>query len=295
MRSSHTRLATTIIAGLFVATACTSAATPAPATTPTALPSIAVTPMPPQTPAVTPATTQLPTAPPPSPTDSFAITVAVTVVDSLRVRSQPRVSGDSNMYEPLLPLGTQLLIFGGPVSASGYAWYEVVPLTSRTLPSGWIASAGRDREPWIAADAFDCPPVPTDFRSLAALPRGVGLACFPHLPITVQARLISCNCDADGAWYTPGWFSFGGGISKLLVEPDVTSAPPDWADWFLLNLDPAGEHPDPLPLGKLVEVTGIFDHPAATTCTLTEMDGEPVHSHGCRLEFAVTRLVVQGL
>jgi hypothetical protein len=38
------RLATTIIVGLFVAAACTSAATPAPVVTPTASPSITVTP-----------------------------------------------------------------------------------------------------------------------------------------------------------------------------------------------------------------------------------------------------------
>ena len=134
-------------------------------------------------------------------------TTAVTAVDGVRVRSQPRVSDDSFKEEPLLPLGTELYVLDGPVSASGYDWYEVAQLTSRTLPSGWVASAGRDGEPWIAAGAFDCPPVPTDFRSLAALPAGVGLACFPQVPITVQARLISCKCDIDGAWYTPSWFA----------------------------------------------------------------------------------------
>lgn len=46
MRSSHSGFAITFIAGLFVAAACTSAATPAPATapTPTASPSITITP-----------------------------------------------------------------------------------------------------------------------------------------------------------------------------------------------------------------------------------------------------------
>lgn len=216
--------------------------------------------------------------------------------DGLRVRSQPRVSDDSHEFEPLLPLGTQLLVLGGPVSASGYAWYEVAPLTSRAMPSGWIASAGRDGVPWIAADDFDCPPVPTDVRSLAALPAGVGLACFPRVPITVEARLIPCNCDADGSGYMPSWFFLGSGSPDLLVEPGVTdptySGNPD--DWFALNLDPAGEHPDVLPIGQVVEVTGIFDHPAAADCTRTEMDGEPVPSQGCRLEFAVTRLLVIG-
>jgi len=191
-----------------------------------------------------------------------------------------------------LPVGTKVYVIDGPVSASGYAWYQVVPLTSRTLPSGWVASASRDGEPWIAASDFDCPPLPTDVRSLASLPPGVGLACFPRVPITIQARLISCNCDADGAWYTPSWFFLGSGGPNLLVEPGVTRAPPNFADWFVLNLDPAGEHPDVPPVGKVVQATGIFDHPAAASCTRTEMDGKPAPTQGCRLEFAVTRLLV---
>ena len=220
-------------------------------------------------------------------------TAAVTIVDGLRVRSKPRISDDSFKSEPLLPLGTQLYVLDGPIAASGYTWYEVVPLASRTLPSGWVASAGRDGEPWIAAGAFDCPPVPTDIRALAALPPGVGLACFPRVPITVRARLISCNCDADGSWYTPSWFFLGSGGPTLLVEPGLTHVPDSATpgDWFELNLDPNGQHPDVLPIGEVVDVTGIFDHPAAASCTRTDMDGEPAPSQGCRLEFAVTRLV----
>ena len=127
--------------------------------------------------------------------------------------------------------------------------------------------------------------------SLAALLPGVGLACFPRVPITVQASLISCNCDIDGDWYTPFWFHLNDNPT-LLVEPGVTSVPPDMAEWFGLNLDPTGEQPDVLPVGKVVEVTGIFDHPAAADCTRTEIGTDkPVRSQGCRLEFAVTRLV----
>jgi hypothetical protein len=247
------------------------------------------------TPSLAPAPTDS-ISPSPKQTDSFVGRIVTTLADDgLRVRSQPRISDDSRKFEPLLPLGTQLYVLDGPVSASGYAWYEVVPLASRTQPTGWVASAGLDGEPWIAAGAFDCPPVPPDFRSLLALPPAVGLACFPRVPITVEARLISCNCDADGAWYTPSWFFLGSGSPDLLVEPGVTGADSlNSDDWFALNLDPTGEHPDVLPVGEVVEVTGIFDHPAAANCTRTEMDGEPVPSQECRLEFAVTRLLVSG-
>ena len=231
----------------------------------------------------------------PEATDSFVGSVVTTLADDgLRVRSAPRVSDDSAKQEPLLPLGTLLYVLEGPVSASGYAWYEVAPLESRDLPSGWVASADRDGVPWIISGDFDCPRVPTDIESLATLPLGVGLACFPRAPITVEARLIACNCDIDGPWYSPDWFFLASGSPTLLVEPDVTDVPHDFANWFELNLDPVGEHPEVLPLGQVVEVTGIFDHPAASTCTRTEMDGSPVASRGCRLEFAVTRLLVFG-
>ena len=250
-------------------------------------------PSPSPTPVLTPSPTGSAAAVP-KPTDSFVGGVVTTLAgDGLRVRSEPRVSDDSLKLDPLLPVGSRLYVLDGPVSASGYAWYQVAPLMLRNLPSGWVASADRDGEPWIAAEDFDCPPVPTDFRSLAALPPGVGLACFPRVPITVEARVISCNCNIDGSWYMPSWFHLNDN-PELLVEPSVTSVPSDMADWFGLNLDPAGEHPDVLPEGEVVEVTGIFDHPAATNCTRTDMDGEPASSPGCRLEFAVMRLLLRG-
>jgi hypothetical protein len=217
--------------------------------------------------------------------------VAVTVVPGLRVRSEPRVSDDSVKLDPVLPIGTPLYVLDGPVSASGYMWYEVAPLSSSKLPMGWVAKADRSSEPWLAGSHFSCPQVPTDFRSLAALPPGVGLACYPHVPITVSARLIGCDCDVDSGSLTPGWFSLGTGGPEMLVEPRMTRPPRDVRDWFWLSLDPAGQHPKVLPMGEVVEVTGIFDHPAAATCTYTELEGKPAPSQLCRLAFAVTRLV----
>jgi len=90
------------------------------------------------------------------------------------------------------------------------------------------------------------------------------------------------------------WFYLDSGSPVLLVPPDVSTVPKDAADWFVLDLDPAGEQPDVLPIDQVVEVTGIFDHPAAATCTRTEMDGRPSPSQGCRLAFAVTQLLVFG-
>ncbi len=84
--------------------------------------------------------------------DPLLNTFVVTVSDRLRVRSEPRVSDDSTKYEPLLPLGTELLVLDGPVSASGYTWYKVAPVSFSRLEGpgfGWVAMAGKDGEPWI--------------------------------------------------------------------------------------------------------------------------------------------------
>ena len=80
-------------------------------------------------------------------------TIAVTVSDRLRVRSEPRVSADSIKYEPVLPLGTELVILDGPVEDSGYTWYPVRPLAFSGLDGpglGWVAMADKNGEPWIA-------------------------------------------------------------------------------------------------------------------------------------------------
>ena len=123
-------------------------------TTPTAAPSIS------------PAATSAPT---PSATpvalDPFVGTVVVTVSDDLVVRSEPWVGDDSVMYRPWLPIGTELKVLSGPVSGSGYTWYEVEPVSFTGLDGpgqGWVAMAGNDGEPWIAL--AELPPMPTGVR-----------------------------------------------------------------------------------------------------------------------------------
>lgn len=82
----------------------------------------------------------------------------VTLVDKLRVRSEPRVSDDSIKYEPLLPKGTMITVVGGPVVASGYSWY-LVELEKVVLEGGitrgWVAGGDRDGTPWIMARGID--------------------------------------------------------------------------------------------------------------------------------------------
>lgn len=105
--------------------------------------------------AAVPATSPVasPAASAPAQADPFVGKVVVTVTDDLVVRSQPRVADDSVIYRPYLPRGTELRVIDGPVKASGYTWYQVIPvsfvLTGRPA-NGWVAVAGKDGEPWIA-------------------------------------------------------------------------------------------------------------------------------------------------
>jgi hypothetical protein len=83
---------------------------------------------------------------------------AVTIVDTLRVRSQPNVSDESIKYEPLLGSGSELQFVGGPAAGSGYWWYEVSlpPSVLRGgVTRGWIAAGDRDGTPWIQCMGID--------------------------------------------------------------------------------------------------------------------------------------------
>ena len=220
--------------------------------------------------------------------------IAVTLSDGVRVRSRPEVSETSTKYEPLLPAGTSLFVLGGPVAGSGYDWYEVAAVTFSGLEaaSGWVAAGSRDGVAWLEPGTVECPPVPADFTALAALTRGERLACFGGAPITVRARIVPCYCDIDAGAIQPEWFGFGNGQPLFLVEPTASTAPSDPRDWIILHLDPAGQHPDPLPVGELVEVTGMFDHPAARDCMLAMFDEPSRPTPACRFAFAVTSLAV---
>ena len=102
-----------------------------------------------------PVTSGPPASPSAAPSAAYAPaigSVAVTVSDRLRVRSEPRVSDDSTKYEPVLPVGTTLFVLAGPVSASGYTWYKVAPVSFAGLEgpgNGWVAIADKDGQPWV--------------------------------------------------------------------------------------------------------------------------------------------------
>lgn len=247
------------------------------------------------TPAPSTSTDQLTSAPSGTPkTDVLAAgRAAITVVDGVRVRSAPSLDDAVSLkYAPLLPGGTELFVFEGPTAASGYDWWHVVPTAFRLggPGHGWVAGASREGEPWVQPTRIDCPPTPTNLGALRTLTDGMAVACFARKPITVRARLVSCNCDMDGPPVEPPWL----GISAepiLLVDPTETGPPDRTEDWYQLHVDPNARVTS-LPVGQVVDITGTFDHPAAADCVVTDFDGQPMPSVACRFVFAVTALEV---
>jgi len=155
---------------------------PAPSPSPVVAsgPAVAPSASPTGAPVVSPTAPTSTTAPSPA-SDPFVGMIVVTVSDDLVVRSEPRVGNDSIMYVPWLPLGTELTVLDGPVSGSGYAWYKVAPVSFAGLTGpgyGWVATAGRDGEAWIA------------LAEGPARPSGVALA---------QASVVRAKADPKAA------------------------------------------------------------------------------------------------
>ena len=200
--------------------------------------------------------------------DPLLNAVVVTVSDRLRVRSEPRVSDDSIMYEPVLPLGTELTVLDGPVSASGYVWYKIAPVSFVGLEGpgyGWVALAGKDGEPWIAlaespiaaielakANMARAPADPADAKSAVASINAFALDLYqamvadPELDLSAKNAVFSPTSIAlalgmaragargdtaaqmDGVLHANGWSELGAGLNAL--DQALASRNATWTD-----------------------------------------------------------------
>ncbi len=302
------RWATLVAVLSVVLVACSAEAQPAsspratPEASPLASPLAAVTPAPTPvvTPTSTPETTPSATSTPDAASRKLAPdTIAVVATNDLVVKSEPGTGKSSYGYKPWLQRGDQLYVLRGPVRASGYQWYEVMPLSARYEDSGWVAAASKSGKPWIKplASAPGCPVTPSTVAGLAALPDGVRLACFSGVPITVTALLATCSVEEADAGHDPPMFD--GVYDPLadvpspieLYDPWVDPCPEE-GDVLPLNLDPASTSVDALRVGHVANVTGIFDHPAAAGCVwFSFIEGGPdADPEWCRPRFVVTRI-----
>ena len=194
---------------------------------------------------------------------------AVTVTDDLRVRSEPRVSDDSVKHAPTLPVGTQLIVIGGPVQASGYTWIQVSPIGFKlrgNVDAGWVAIADHDGTPWVGPAKDPTPgyelasvtvarpdPALKDARAAATAQNAFGIALYrrmlrdPELelagkgvvisPYSITTALAMARAGAKGKTATemdavlrvPGWDRLGTGLSAL--DQRLTSRDAAWVGY----------------------------------------------------------------
>ena len=255
-------------------------------------------------------------APSDPPVDSVPIpsnAYARVVTNDLRVRSKPGVSADSTRLAPLLQDGMRVVVLDGPVQASGFDWYYVIPVqTSDTnddpgYPFGWVAAAGKDGEPWLEPDARDCPAAPADFMELMDV-YGIwtsydALTCLSGQEISFEARVgqPEARCGVATPWgVDPTWFDPCLADETYLVPVADMDAGPELRPAWAPDVDTSIAAPPNAPLDDMpiVEVTGMFDHPAARTCRNRLDQEDPDYTEPdpavtiltCRWTFVVTSM-----
>ena len=247
----------------------------------------------PAPPSALPAVTTEPGDSVPLPADTYARVVT----NDLRVRSKPGVSDDSKKLEPLAQSGDVFVILDGPAQESGYDWYRVKPTNNadaeQPLPSGWVAAGDKDGEPWIESVTPDCPASPSGLRDVAGWNRldemYFQITCFSGRELTFQGWLVTPTewCGL-GDWpeVQPAWLGECTTAPNYLVEVgDIeteTVLHPAWSPDVDLSIAPPVESPPGA--WPNVEITGMFDHPAAQSCTPVELVFD------CRLQFVVTAM-----
>jgi hypothetical protein len=253
--------------------------------------------------------TMLPTATPePTPGEGEILppdSVAVVLVDRLRVREAP--TSDAKVLLALDP-GDQVLVIGnpnwlGPVRADDYDWYPIVyPLdyVPGTETIGWIA-AGSGETPFVETVPPTCRG--TDLMAVARLTGYGRLACFGDTDLIFEGTYGCGECGglAPGI-FEPAWLAhpFGGHIfqAAVLVGPDGAWSLPGR---MAFRMDPAVGIPRPIE-GSTIRIAGQFDHPASASCSISAgPPGEEVSADPraavlyCREQFVVRSLEVTGV
>jgi len=256
--------------------------------TPTAQPIASQEATPSATPTANP--TSQPSVAPTSSTAGIVIDGLVrSTVNALRVRAEPTTAGEALGTIDKGQLG---FVVAGPVSADGYAWYQLsgvglppnagceppVQTTPFKCPVwlGWVAAGQSGGQPWLDAANLSCPVSPMNLETLVqpglqgpttALER---LACYRSTPIRFRAWWPEIPPDAGlgGACGDPArpanptWL-----ICPAIFGAGLVISESAGFEGIGLNItvDPASGVTMP-PRGQWVEVVAHLDDPAAREC-----------------------------
>ena len=186
------------------------------------------------------------------------------VVDSLRLRSEPRANG------PILatmPRNAIVKLDGPPFqrSADGIEWRSVryASAPGGTSQSGW-AAAGDGADAFLVSEQITCPTEPPDAETLVAMSDWAHVTCFADQELVVEGSVVTGFGGTTVGSYQPGWLAsplaFGGVIQAkgalfLYILRDGDGLATDWVD------------------GQKLRIAGHYDDPAAATCAIAY--GEP--------------------
>ena len=221
------------------------------------------------------------------------------LVTDLAIRSKPSVATDSKVLGRLTT-GDRVFILKGPVEGSGFAWYQVAhrDWESGEKPVGWIAAGSRDGEPWLEGRTSDCPPLPVEVGTFAAMTSLERLSCF-------GSRDLTFNAGGSGSgWMTSGLPIHGArptGSTRSVMA--TTSAASVTSRSRRVSSCP-GELPGEEESDLGYRVRGHFDDPASSTCRSgtvewnDETNTETRHKDpviesvlACRTRFVVTEML----
>lgn len=236
--------------------------------------------------------------------------------DGLRLRARPSVNAD---IAGTVNAGDLLYITGAadpgllPEQADGYEWYAVQHAPGYT---DWPAEPPREDRVsgYVAARAASewfvelvpptCPaaaPGTLDIDHLVALSAYERVACLGSASLTVEGTFGCPFCDLLAHPYRtePGWLADWGLELNILV-PGWSTFPP-FPGSIVLAAPPGVRPLEPSDRGAILRVTGHFNDPSATSCTIApgpEAGTEPVSEEAaqwyCRERFVVESWEVIG-
>ncbi len=232
--------------------------------------------------------------------------LAKSTVDGLRVRATP---GTAGAQLGTIDTGQLAFVVAGPVSADGYAWYQLAaaqpqPNAGCTFPVqttpfncpawlGWVAAGQPGGQPWLEATSLPCPASPMNAEVLINEPTPLGyrtalerLACYGSSSIRVRGWFPkipdnaglggTCGPASPVSWLVCQNINYDGLVAS--ESAGFTSA------WLKVTINPATGMTMPA-RGQWVEVVGHFDDPAARNCTPTTEQSSFGDVLTCRGEF----------